>query len=99
MFLGCWILNRKNTSDTYGFYVSKATTSCEVPAAADLGKIKFDPVYAREIGEVIDEISEYRSKPTIEKLWQGGRWVRRKRRKSEGRKNEMKRGGRNRVKG
>jgi len=38
-------------------------------------------------------INEYRSKPTMEKLRLGGRWVR-KRRNSEGRKNEMKRGGR-----
>jgi len=50
MFLGCWELNWKNTSDANGFYVSKATTNCKVPAAADLGKIKFDPVYAREMG-------------------------------------------------
>jgi len=48
-------------------------------------------------GEIIDEIAEYRSKPTMKKLWQRGRWVRKRNR--EGRKNEMKRGERNGVEG
>jgi hypothetical protein len=38
--------------DANGVYVSKMTTVCRV-SPADLGKIKFDPEYAREMEDMI----------------------------------------------
>jgi len=49
MFLGCCELDRKNTSDAHGLYVSNRTTKGRDSAAANLGKIKFVPEYAKEI--------------------------------------------------